>query len=137
MLDNHTLAIIQTFIRQTAGLYRARPYTKAIPFRVTVNTAGVFPLWTPQNAYFEFNRMYILGSVANIDYLLVDTNATSVMGMVVPSTSAYTLVDYGGVGYRSLLASNSIMGIVDPLASGATVKGVILGWEVTPEGNYR
>lgn len=137
MLDQHSLNLVHEFARKMAPLYRGRPYTKSIPFNVLVNSTAVFPLWTPRNAYFEFNRMYILSDTAAIDLLIVDTNVDSVFGMVVPSTSEYTLVDFGSVGYRSLLASNSALGIVDPLGSAATFKGFLLGWEVTPEGNYR
>jgi hypothetical protein len=137
MLDQHTQAIVSTLLRGMSGLYRARPYTKSIPFNVAVTTADPFPLWTPENHYFEFNRMYILSDTAAIDMLLVDTTITSVFGMVVPDTAFYTLVDFGSSGYRSLLASNSALSIVDPLATGATVKGFILGWEVTRDGDYR
>lgn len=137
MLDQHTTAIVQTLLRGMGDLYKARPYTKSVPFQVLVNTANPFPLWTPDNHYFEFNRMYILSDIAAIDFALVDTVATAVFGMVVPNTAAYTLVDFGPAGYRSLLSSNSQLSIVDPLATGATVKGFILGWEVSRSGDYR
>lgn len=137
MLDEHTQRIVQSVLRSAAGLYRARPYTKSVPFRVTAATADVLPLWTPQNAYFEFNRMMILSDTASIDLNIVDTNVFQVLGMVVPDTAFYTLVDFGPAGYRSTLASNAVLGLVDPTASGAIFKGVVLGWEVTPDGNYR
>lgn len=129
--------MLEGYNRQLVGLYRARPYTKAIPFNVTVNSAGMFPLWTPQNSFFELNRMYIKSTIANIDFAIVDTNITDICAMVIPSTALYTLVDLGPAGYRSILSSNSVLGIVDPTNAGATVKGVIYGWEVTKEGNYR
>lgn len=129
--------IARQFAHSVRTLYRGRPYTKSVPFQVTLNTTGLVPLWPVKNAYFEFNRLYIMSTVAAIDINIVDTDPAQVIVPVVPSTALYTLVDLGSVGYRSTLAQNATLGLVDPTASGAVVKGAVFGWEVTPEGTYR
>lgn len=120
-------------------LYRGRPYTKTIPFAVTLTTTDAAKIWTPDNAYFEIGRILIRGSVGAIDLNWIDTDPANVIAFSMPDTLSYLpgMVDFSPASYRSINLASNFLGLVDPAATGATFKGVVMGWEVTREGNYR
>lgn len=126
---------IRTLLDELRTLYRARPFTKAVPFNQTM-TADPLPIWTPVNSYFEVGKIIIRSSIAGVDLSICDTVVAQPFGFAMPPTTIYQEIDYDP-GYRSLLAQQAKVLLFDASASGTTVKGVILGWEVTPEGFYR
>lgn len=118
-------------------LYRARPFTKAVPFNKTLaGTERFVTLWTPVNAYFEVVHIVIRSSVAGVDLSFCDTNPDAPFAFVMPDTASYTEQDLTP-GYRSQNFSNVAVILVNPANTPCQIKGVIYGYEVTREGNYR
>jgi hypothetical protein len=127
--------VVARLMRQ---LYRARPFTKAIPFNKTLPVASVddfIELWLPNNAYFELVFLSIKASAA-ADLNFCDTNQQNPFLFVQPSTTEYTLVGIPP-GYRSQSPINAKVIVTNPGLVVGTIKGVIYGYEVTPEGSYR
>ncbi len=120
---------------QLRTLYRARPFTKAVPFNQILGADPV-SLWKPINAYFEIAIVTIRSSIANVDLILLDTSTGQPFLFMMPPTSEYQHIDMSP-GYRSLMYSGAELLIWDPANTGAQVKGVVYGWEVTPDGYYR
>jgi hypothetical protein len=124
--------------RLLAQLFRGRPYTKAIPFAKTF--AGVagesVELWLPQNAHFELAGGIVRGTVT-LDAYLADTQAEVPFAYVQVPTTTYARIETGNGTYRSLTAHSPRLLLVNPGGVASTVKGVLYGWEVTPEGAYR
>jgi hypothetical protein len=128
-------AVVARLIRQ---LYRARPFTKAIPFNKTLPVATVdtfIELWNPTNAYFEVVILAIKASVA-ADLNICDTNPQNPFIFIQPSTTEYTLYSIPP-GYRSQSPINAKVILTNPGLVAGTIKGVLYGYEVTQEGNYR
>ena len=128
-------AVVARLIRQ---LYRARPFTKAVPFNKTlpVATAETFiELWSPQNSYFELVILAIKANVA-ADLNVCDTNPQNPFIFIQPATTEYTLYSIPP-GYRSQNFINAKVILTNPGLVVGTIKGVIYGYEVTQEGNYR
>ena len=128
-------AVVARLVRQR---YRARPFTKAVPFNKTLPVGAVtdfVELWVPQNSYFELVWMYIKASAA-ADLNVCDTNIDAPFLFIQPSTTAYTPYDLSP-GYRSLNFASSKVILTNPGLIAGTIKGVIYGYEVTREGNYR
>lgn len=123
-----------------ATLFRGRPFTKSVPFQVVLPAAGAAdqftPIWVPQNSFFELAILIIRSDVAGVDLAVCDSNAANPFLFVMPPTTIYQRIDINP-GYRSLSYSNASMGLNDPTLSGATMKGVALGWEVDNNGYYR
>jgi hypothetical protein len=128
-------AASQALLQQLRTLYRARPFTKAVPFSVTIADA-LTELWSPTNAYFELSAMIVRSDTAGLDLALVDTTEAQPFLFFMPPTTIYQTFDISP-GYRSLLYSQARVQLWDPTVSGAVVKGVLYGWEVTQEGWYR
>lgn len=120
---------------QLRTLYRARPFTKAVPFN-NILGADPIPLWLPQNAYFEVAKIFVRASIAAVDLVFADTQAQQPIAFIMPPTGSYQGYDIDP-GYRSLLYNNAQLLVWDPSNSGVQIKGVIYGWEVTPDGYYR
>jgi hypothetical protein len=120
-------------------LFRGRPYTKAIPFLETfTGVAGeTFVLWTPVNAYFETAMIYVRSSAADIELAYADSTQDNPFGFQIAPTTRYDQYDFGLAPYRSLSPTNTRMLITDINGVATVVRGVIYGWEVTPEGWYR
>lgn len=134
MLGEYNAALMH----ELRTLYRGRPFTKAVPFQVNLNTnpeIGV-DLWVPKNSYFQCALVSIRATVAGQDLALCDTTPQQPFLFVMPPTTAYALFTLDP-GYRSVAYSGAKVIIHDPLASGNPVKGVLFGWEVNPDGNYR
>lgn len=128
-------AVVARLIRQ---LYRARPFTKAIPFNKTLPVATVdemIELWVPQNSYFELVILAIKANIA-VDLNVCDTNPQNPFIFIQPSTTEYTLYSIPP-GYRSQNFINAKVVLTNPGLLAGTIKGVIYGYEVTQEGNYR
>lgn len=127
-------------MRSMATLFRSRPFTKSVPFQLTLPAAGatdqISPIWVPRNSYYELAILVIRADTAGLDLAVCDGNAANPFLFVMPPTTEYQVVDINP-GYRSLSYSNAIMGLNDPTLSGAVVKGVALGWEINPDGDYR
>lgn len=135
MLDDYNAALM----RELRTLYRARPFTKAIPFSLALpvaNTEEVRDLWVPQNAYFEIGLVTIRCSVAGVDLSLCDTNWQNPFLFVMAPTTEYQTISLIP-GYRSLLSSGAKVVVNNPALTVATIKGVLFGWEVTQDGYYR
>ena len=128
-------AVVARLLRQ---LYRARPFSKAVPFNRALPVASAddfIELWVPQNSYFEFVLMYIKASVA-ADLNICDTNPNNPFAFVQPSTTEYTLVNLTP-GYRSQNFASVKVILTNPGLVAGTIKGAIYGYEVTREGSYR
>ena len=131
--------VLETLLAQLATLYRARPFTKSIPFNVTFPGVGAVEtaeLWVPKNAYFELAAVVIRADAAGVDLTLVDTSPGASVLFVMPPTAEYQTINLNP-GYRSLLYNGARLLAVDENASGVTIKGNLFGWEVTPDGYYR
>lgn len=128
----------KTLLDQLNTLYRARPFTKAVPFNSILTTDGLPTLlWAPVNAYFEVAKVFIWCDTALTDLALLDSNVGQPFLFMMPPQDDYREYPLDP-GYRSLLFNNAQLLIWDQGANtGAQVKGVILGWEVTKEGYYR
>lgn len=120
---------------QLRTLYRARPFTKAVPFN-NILGADPIPLWQPQNSYFEVSKIFLRGDIAGVDLVFADTQQQQPIAFMFTQTGVYVPYDIDP-GYRSLLYNNAQLIVWDPSNSGVQIKGVIYGWEVTPEGYYR
>lgn len=130
-------AASQAIIEQMRTLYRARPFTKSIPFNQTLNGADPVAIWSPNNGHFEVAHIYIRCDTVGIDLSICDSTTAQPFAFSMPPTTEYEHIDTSP-GYRSLLAQNAQLLIFDPAATGTPViKGFILGWEVTKEGYYR
>jgi len=130
--------IDSAFAKIARQLYRARPFTKAIPFNKTLTgTPDEFvTLWVPVNAYFEVVHINIRATVASVDLSICDTNPAAPFAFVMPSTTEYSAIDLTP-GYRSQNFSNVAVIISNPGNVACQIKGVIYGYEVTREGSYR
>lgn len=122
-------------IDELRTLYRARPFTKAVPFSQTLGADPV-PLWSPVNSYFEVGHIAIIGDTPAIDLSFCDSTVGQPFYFIMPSTTQYLSYDLSP-GYRSQLASQARLLVFDESNSGIEIKGVILGWEVTNQGYYR
>lgn len=120
---------------QLRTLYRARPFTKAVPFNQILGPNPV-SLWKPVNAYFEVAIVTIRSNLPLVDLVLLDTSTGQPFLFVMPPVDRYQHIDLSP-GYRSLMYSGAELFIWDPANTGAQVKGVVYGWEVTPDGYYR
>lgn len=116
-------------------LYRARPFTKVIPFNQLLGADPVL-LWSPTNAYFEVAKVIVRADMAGIDLAFLDNNVAQPILFAMPPTTEYQEFDLDP-GYRSLSYNNTGLYVLDPSGAGVTVKGTIYGWEVNPGGYYR
>jgi hypothetical protein len=126
-------------IAQLRTLYRSRPFTKAIPFQVTLPVTSadtVADLWVPNAAYFEAAILVARCNVAGIDINFCDTNAQNPFLFVMLSTTTYQVIDIQP-GYRSLQSNGAKLVVTNLLLILGVIKGVWMGWEVTQEGYYR
>jgi hypothetical protein len=121
---------------QMNTLYRARPFTKAVPFNNILPGVNPLALWAPQNAYFEVGVVLMRAGTVGVDIVLADSRAEQPFMFIMPPTDRYERVDISP-GYRSLMFQNASVVAWDPSGSNVQIKGVIYGWEVTPEGYYR
>lgn len=118
--------------------FRGRPYTRALPFaHVFTGVAGELAhLWQPKNAFFELALILMKGTVA-AEYTVCDTNSANIIGFCQVDGVNFSRLDLGLAGIRSNRLANAELLILDGVGLAATIHGVIYGWEVTPEGNYR
>lgn len=132
MLDDFNAELI----RQLRNLFRGRPFTKAVPYQKVIAAAtDVVDLWTPINAYFEVGLVLMRANVAAIDVLLGDGQVSNPFMFIMPSTTEYSMVSLLPNGYRSVSYSGTKL--VAQASGAVTLKGVVYGWEVNPDGNYR
>lgn len=124
-------------VAELRRLYKAHPFTKAIPFNIALPVAGIFAdLWTPVSATFELGAILCRCNVAAIDLDICDSTIENVIYRVIPPDTSYRF-DLIMPGVRSLNLQGKV-GVSNPAGTPATIfKGVLYGWEVTREGNYR
>lgn len=139
MLSGYDADRDSRIVKQLQTAYRARPFTKAVPFNKTFvgGADEVVNLWVPVNAYFEAAIILIRASIAGVDLALCDSTKENPFMFVMAPTTIYQTVDIQP-GYRSLSYNGARLVANDPAANaGLTIKGVIYGWEITQEGYYR
>jgi hypothetical protein len=120
-------------------LYRSRPFTKSVPFNVLLPTDPtiVAPLWLPENAYFEVSIIVARSDTAGVDINFCDTTQHNPFLFAMLPTTTYQVIDISP-GYRSLQYMSAKLGVTNPAGTAAVnIKGIILGWEVNPDGYYR
>lgn len=127
---------LKTLIEQMRTLYRARPFTKSVPFQIQLTADEVVEIWSPKNSFFEVGKIIIRATVAGADLSFLDTSIGSPFAFAMPPTTIYQEIDLSP-GYRSLSASQARLLVQDANSTGALIKGAVLGWEVNPNGDYR
>jgi len=118
--------------------FQGRPYTKAVPFAKTFTAVAgqTQQIWQPKGAYFEL-ALLLAKSTAAGEYAICDTDPSNIIGYIQFDGTNYSRLDLGMAGIRSNRLNNATLILLSPLAIAATIKGVVYGWEVTQEGNYR
>lgn len=139
MLDKRDQRLTDAMSAKLDTLYRARPYTKAIPFnRVLPGADDFIELWVPSNAMFELVTGVIRCDTAGIDISLCDSSKDNPFYFVMPPTTEYSPILLGPSGYRSLPNyGGAKLLLTNPTGTSGTVKGVLFGYEVTLDGYYR
>lgn len=131
MLDDFNAELL----RQLRTMFRARPFSKAVPFQKAISDTVTGDLWTPINAYFEVGAVLIRADTAGIDVLIADTDVSNPFMFLMPPTTIYQLVSLLPNGYRSIAYSGAKM--VANASAAVTIKGIVYGWEVNNNGVYR
>jgi hypothetical protein len=118
--------------------FKGRPYTKVTPFTKTFTGAfnELLAIWQPVGAYFELGLLLAKSTVAG-EFAVVDTNAANIIGFIQFDGVNFSRLDLGMAGIRSNLLNYATLALVDVAGVGGTIHGVVYGWEVTQEGNYR
>jgi hypothetical protein len=118
--------------------FQGRPYTKAVPFaRTFAGTAGqLLAVWRPVGAYFELGLLIAKSTVAG-EFAVCDTTSENIIGYIQFDGVNFSRLDLGLAGIRSNRLNNATLALLDLAGVGGTTHGVVYGWEVTQEGNYR
>jgi hypothetical protein len=122
----------------SALTFRGRPYTKVTPFAKVFAGAvdELVSIWQPVGAFFELGLLLAKSTAAG-EYAVCDTNKDNVIGYIQFDGVNFSRLDLGMAGIRSNLLNYATLALLSPVAIAATIHGVVYGWEVTQEGNYR
>jgi len=119
-------------------LYTGRPYSQRIPFAKTLTgTAGQqIPLWVPTNAFWELDILWLKSDGA-VEVVLADTTPDNIIGWVACDGVNWSRFTFNNATVRSQGYSNTQLLLVDTVGVSCNIKGVVYGWELTPDGYYR
>jgi hypothetical protein len=114
------------------------PYSVQAPFLIDFSGAKgeTHTIWKPQNATFWLGALTIRGNVA-ADLNVCDSDPALPVGFISLSGSGYDELNIGVGLVKSTNTTNSRLLLMDPVGVVMSVKGVVYGYEVTPEGAVR